>query len=85
MMFSLYETCLLLCLTISSHCQFHRTNLFFRKDLCFSIILLLVYLDNQTLCNQQIISLDNHHTGRIYSHRVREMCFFSSLNELGLF
>ncbi|CAF3798410.1 unnamed protein product [Rotaria magnacalcarata] len=28
----------------------------------------LVYMDNQTLCNQEIINLKNIHRGRIYSH-----------------
>jgi hypothetical protein len=34
----------------------------------YLIILLLVYMDNQTLCNEGIIHLENVYIGRIYSH-----------------
>jgi len=46
--------------------EFHCKNkiLFIIKFL----IKILVYMDNQTLCNQEIIYLKNVHIGRIYSH-----------------
>ncbi len=33
-----------------------------------NLIEILVYMDNQTLCNQGLIHLDNIHIGRIFSH-----------------